>query len=102
MLVNSTRRAGIQTAKHSLFSDHTMESLNYKQVENNVVSNKKHLEHKNNALRKAEANIEKLKQEINDVSRAQERAILDLALLTDGAQSTRINIVHLTWFISFP
>ena len=52
--------------------------------------------HKRNALEKAQANIQKLEQEIGDCERAQEKAILELALMADGQQAVRITISDLS------
>ena len=78
------------------YSDHTLEHLNYKKIENYVGSNVKHQEHKRNALLKAQKNIEKLDYEISDCERGLEKAVLELALMTDGPQSLKIKLSDFT------
>ena len=78
------------------YSVHTLENLNYKKTENYVGSNVKHLEHKRFAQVKAQQNIEKLQNEISDCERGLEKAVLDLALMTDGPESLKIKLSDFT------
>ena len=68
----------------------------FQKTENYVISNKKHLAHKKNALIKSQNNIQKLQQEIGDCERQQEKGILELALMADGAEAVRITISELS------
>ena len=59
-------------------------------------SNIKHLEHKKNALTKAQINIKKLETEIKDCETNLEKYIMELALMTDGPESLKLKLSDIT------
>ena len=56
----------------------------------------KHVEHKRNALIKAQNNIKKLETEIKDCDTNIEKYIMELALMTDGPDSLKLKLSDIT------
>ena len=56
----------------------------------------KHLEHKRNALIKAQSNIKKLETEITDCDTNIEKYIMELTLMTDGPDCIKLKLSDIT------